>query len=877
MTAPSPNSAGYNGKAANPNNMKLEIVRPLQESIPAELRALKQWTVWKAKPSENRPGKLDKDPYQCIASQRKRASHSDPSTWAEFWAAYTVYDSCGYDGVMFAFSPDDPYAGVDLDDCRNPETGEIAAWAQPIIDTFGSYTEVSPSGKGVKIIVRGNLPKGAGVRTGKDEKEGIELYTATRFFCITGHHLPGTPRTIETRQVEVEALYHRITANRKNRDGGLPSYTNGHSPTMSDERVLEKCRAAKNGPKFAALWNGDISGHGNDHSRADMALCGMLAFWTQDPFQIERLFGQSQLDRKKWDRPDYRQRTIQEALSGRTETYSPKGGATVWQANTAPAAKVHPPQSVDEGEQASGNEDEVGQEAVPSTRYGSEILDTAPATISKPLALIGGHAYAATWLHMQVTEPGAAPKSSKAKAGKDDEPPKPTPARVYTTMRPAVIRDDGTLYADGMDYQLSDLEVEMHLPEQPPIDKLWRAAGVRAYTGRGKYRPASADVFDRVRCAVDRFIDFDRSLADQQAMCELIACYIMATWFADAFNVAGNVWPNGERGSGKTQLITIIADLSYLGQVILAGGSYASLRDLADYGAFLGFDDAENLSNPKTSDPDKRALLLAGNRRGNTVPVKEPNGARGWRTRYVNTYCFRGFTAIRMPDPVLASRTIVVPLIRTNNRDKANADPLNYKLWPCDRSQLVDDLWALSLANLRDLPAYDDFVSETARLEGRNLEPWRAVLAVAAWLDKNGVAGLWERMEGLSVKYQDERPSVESTDLTVLLIRALWSIVQRECDNRGISDVSDITSMSWTITAKTTVITDAVKTVASADEADIDDTHITSRRIGRTLGQLRFKKDREAGKGTRLWVFTPGEVAQWSARYGLNLKLEKER
>jgi hypothetical protein len=135
-----------------------------------------------------------------------------------------------------------------------------------------------------------------------------------------------------------------------------------------------------------------------------------------------------------------------------------------------------------------------------------------------------------------------------------------------------------------------------------------------------------------------------------------------------------------------------VCELAHLGQIILAGGSFASLRDMADYGACLAFDDAENLSDPHKTDPDKRALLLAGNRRGNTVPIKESTPDRGWRTRYVNTLCPRLFSATRFPDPILASRTIVVPLIRTPDKYRANADPLEYHLWPTDRRQLLDDL-----------------------------------------------------------------------------------------------------------------------------------------------------------------------------------------
>ena len=60
------------------------------------------------------------------------------------------------------------------------------------------------------------------------------------------------------------------------------------------------------------------------------------------------------------------------------------------------------------------------------------------------------------------------------------------------------------------------------------------------------------DVFTRVTNVVSHFIDFDRSLADQKTMAEAIACYILSTWFLDAFNVIGFLWPNGDRGSGKT-------------------------------------------------------------------------------------------------------------------------------------------------------------------------------------------------------------------------------------------------------------------------------------------------------------------------------------
>ncbi len=160
--------------------------------------------------------------------------------------------------------------------------------------------------------------------------------------------------------------------------------------------------------------------------------------------------------------------------------------------------------------------------------------------------------------------------------------------------------------------------------------------------------------------------------------------------------------------------------------------------------------------------------------------LKEPDGERGWRTRHVNTFCMRAFSATQLPDRVLGSRSIILPLIRTANSYRANADPLDYELWPHDRRTLLDSLWSMALANLTDLQTYEAKVNRTASLTGRNLEPWRASLAVAAWLQDKGVSGLYERLSRLSVQYQSERQKVSTDDVVVLVIRALC--VCLDCD-----------------------------------------------------------------------------------------------
>jgi hypothetical protein len=180
------------------------------------------------------------------------------------------------------------------------------------------------------------------------------------------------------------------------------------------------------------------------------------------------------------------------------------------------------------------------------------------------------------------------------------------------------------------------------------------------------------DSLARVQAVVNRFLDFNRSLSSQETVCERIACYTLASYLLDASHVTGYLWPNGGSGSGKTTLLNVVASLGYLGEVILASSSNAAQRDLADCGAVLAFDDAEAIMDIKRCEPDKRTLPLAGNRRGAYVTLKEKAEGDRWVTRHVNAYCPRLLSAIRLPDEVLGSRTIIVPLVRSVRRRGAH-------------------------------------------------------------------------------------------------------------------------------------------------------------------------------------------------------------
>ena len=133
------------------------------------------------------------------------ASATGPATWSSFEEVVAAYEAGGFDGIGFVFSKNDPYGGIDLDDCRDPATGDIAPWAQEIIDKFASYSEVSPSGTGVHIL----RPRQRYRRAASGKR--IELYSSERYFTVTGWWVEGTPPTVEEAQKKFTALWEELT------------------------------------------------------------------------------------------------------------------------------------------------------------------------------------------------------------------------------------------------------------------------------------------------------------------------------------------------------------------------------------------------------------------------------------------------------------------------------------------------------------------------------------------------------------------------------------------------------------------------------------------------------------------------------------------
>src|SRR3954463_15407939 len=131
-------------------------VELIPENIPHSLKRRPQWVNWRY---EERDGKLTKVPYTPAG---RKASSTDLMTWSTFEKVLDAFESGKHDGVGFVFCSGDPFAGVDLDKCRDPETGDIEEWARNIIDSFKDvvHIEVSPSREGIHLITRGVFKDG---------------------------------------------------------------------------------------------------------------------------------------------------------------------------------------------------------------------------------------------------------------------------------------------------------------------------------------------------------------------------------------------------------------------------------------------------------------------------------------------------------------------------------------------------------------------------------------------------------------------------------------------------------------------------------------------------------------------------------------------
>lgn len=261
------------------------------KNIPIELKELKQWVCW------GKPGaKERKQPFNPITNSPAKADK--PTTWATYEDAVKAVKSAKYEGIGFMLTYG--YIGIDLDHVITKRG--LTSEAKEIIEAVDSYTEISPSGTGIHILVKGNIKLDKNKNKIKGN-EAIEMYAQGRYFTITGN-VYDKKSQLKSRTIEASKIYDKYLKSDKKLAKEAYKVIPSKPITidsLEDKQLLTKMFNSKQGNKIKALFYGDITGY-NSASEATLALCNYLVFWSnKNKDQIDRIIRSSGLYRQKWD------------------------------------------------------------------------------------------------------------------------------------------------------------------------------------------------------------------------------------------------------------------------------------------------------------------------------------------------------------------------------------------------------------------------------------------------------------------------------------------------------------------------------------------------------------------------------------------------
>jgi putative DNA primase/helicase len=285
--------------------------------VPSALKEYRQWVCWKYQEIKtNSAGEYRQTKLPINPKTRQAAKTNAPHTWGNFSECIEAANTFGFEGIGFVLTDNDPFVAIDLDNCRDATTGSIEEWALQEVSQFDSYTEISPSGTGLHIIVKATMDD-----AGRKIKPR-EVYRSNRFITMTSQVHNDLHEIKECEDQLAKWLGNHFS---QSNDNTSPALKEGLVQVISPNEALQIAFSAKNGEAIKRLWSGNTSGYSSE-SEADMALVRYLAFYVTDDYELENLLRQSALIRKKWGRPDYLKSTIRNVRQRLTATY--KGSQT---------------------------------------------------------------------------------------------------------------------------------------------------------------------------------------------------------------------------------------------------------------------------------------------------------------------------------------------------------------------------------------------------------------------------------------------------------------------------------------------------------------------------------------------------------------------
>lgn len=288
-------------------------------NVPATLKNLPRWVLFDA----------NKVPLQVNGVY---ASSTSPNTWTTFENVAAALNRGIGVGLGFVVNGDG-ITGIDLDGCRNPETEEITEWAQRVIDYCNAYTEITPSGMGLRVWVRGTMPSADKVfnldpKAGFGSKVKIEVYATERYFTVTANSYYGEDELGDVEAVDMVGLYklhHEIRArypaprneSAESADAGEPTKAMWHGNIRCPKYDIFKRGEIVNQSHPFRIDNGIGWLEYPSQSEADLAFCTVLALMHDgDADKVWDEYVESPLVREKWlnRKDDFLRLTVAKAI-----------------------------------------------------------------------------------------------------------------------------------------------------------------------------------------------------------------------------------------------------------------------------------------------------------------------------------------------------------------------------------------------------------------------------------------------------------------------------------------------------------------------------------------------------------------------------------
>ncbi|QFF98781.1 DNA primase [Psychrobacillus glaciei] len=303
--------------------VKEEILEPVMENIPEELQMIPNWVLWRAEWNEKRQ-QFDKVPYQTNGIDKADSTRNH--TWGSFKDIEEAYLNGNVEGIGFVLSEDDPYCVIDIDGLENVEV--LPALAQEITDL--SYAELSPSGSGIHIWLKGFYHDKEKFKN-KNTKLGYEIYSNERFMTFTGETLNNLPISEGTK---INSFIEKIFKREEQVQSFITKRNDNFGrAALSEEEVIHiACNNPKTGERFKSFLRGGWEqNYNSDFSSGDLAFLNDLAFWTNcDYGMMDSIYRKSTLMREKFDRPQngttYGNEQIMKAISECANTFNPPKG-----------------------------------------------------------------------------------------------------------------------------------------------------------------------------------------------------------------------------------------------------------------------------------------------------------------------------------------------------------------------------------------------------------------------------------------------------------------------------------------------------------------------------------------------------------------------